>query len=1348
MKSASLNKHVRQELEQFRDQCHYHLSEIVLRLEDCWVSRRERWFAVLSAPMLGHVQLAGMPQFGFPVTVKQVVPRGIDLNDEELAQLTLRQEEHLRWKKFCPDIKNALVPLSGKCPTALHSWGSQLSACACGCRLDGFSDNTLSTRGIYGILFPCDFQIDLGSMSEQAMRHPHPTEVALMTGVPVPSEWKFGLKLALAGLGQQAAPFQIVWLAGQIRSHTERLHFGGTKVDCNRLMDVMRDQILLQSKQLFGKCPTNNDTCGLSEPPCIPIGETQSLVPWVGFSHDGGRNMVTTIDHDTLAKTVVQLEHGDVGLAALIQAESKLQGDRDYLEVTDGHTGVVVSPHECIGGRCLVFQWWPNPFTQPVSLLPAIEESRNSAQGLHSTEMQEEISPTVPFVIDALQNIDMGVDSDEDGLLHAKVPCDLFDIQEVYTEFALQNPGSDNPDCHPNCADAVGVIHNHDDCGPSDDPVVALTHDQLCSLLRPLIGSFAVLDSLRKQCVSTVDRLKILDHQSQLTADDEIRWHIDRILQLSGKEGWYQIDPLILEEGLHRDIDCLLAEFIRTCSIPPKAFVGVVRSHGHWIPFVWQWNTSLVSVWSWDVSANHPEISPIHKAIARVLGVPNFMVKVELRNFSNANMCGICAIRFVDCMVRGKMLPTCLEDVKYLHATGRELFLEFVVQNDFLPRPWTWGSGLDPKAYSVSDLFEQHGVPKDCIDTRIDQAVQALGVHPVQQAMLGSFPWKTLKAISNNCRPPFQLVLPAELQDFLQKKSLQNHVGKGKKLTKGVEKKQLQKPQALDPSKVVLEKGSFAKEDATVLSHISFSQVGPFAEGVALATLDQMECHLKAGQHVTQNALAIVVLNGGDSPPPTTLLWHQIRVLVRCQANNEPLLVPAILVQLGKKPVVQAKLRSSIEIPAVPAACCKISVYRDMVDGSWQQFVQGPVRYLFQHLPMFEVCKTPDCDQETCVKWHQSTEQVVGEPVLDVWRRQWLSLGFKVTSPEDASIFVVNFRYVQSLQDRLMACSGKIGIFVEPRTLDSRSPLLDFQVIWLKEPLPELLRIAQVNPLVVGLARLGSRLGVRTTTSNASELAKQLKPGSIFLASGSKSQFELGPLPYGMDRLTVSKVCAQWGWQARPMFPIKALEHDQGTVWLVQAVVDPPDTVFSYKGGEIIITKIPDKVASGPSVSSSHVVASASTLGLCTLSHEAVVDPKGDDPWAKFDPWSNSKLQVHDKVLPPVGLKEVEDRIEKAVLARVAPMEVDDQPCKMDSFVNTTEARFAALEQQVLQLHTGQQSLEQQVDASTKRCDAQLHHFQQQFGAQLEAQGAQIQTLFRDQMQQIESLLSKKARTE
>ena len=198
------------------------------------------------------------------------------------------------------------------------------------------------------------------------------------------------------------------------------------------------------------------------------------------------------------------------------------------------------------------------------------------------------------------------------------------------------------------------------------------------------------------------------------------------------------------------------------------------------------------------------------------------------------------------------------------------------------------------------------------------------------------------------------------------------------------------------------------------------------------------------------------------------------------------------------------------------------------------------------------------------------------------------------------------------------------------------------------------------------------------------------------------------------------------------------------------SVTEPPESAFLYQGGQVIITKVPNKADGSNAQVASDVIASSSTLGLCALAKGVGKGKdKGDDPWVKQDPWAGYRSSTSgEKALPPVGLKEVEERIEKAVLARVTPMEIDDQSARIDTHVASTEARFAALEQQVMQLHTGQVTLEQQIDASSKKNDAQLHHIQQQFSAQIEAQGAQIQTLFGDQMRQIESLLSKKARTE
>ena len=234
-----------------------------------------------------------------------------------------------------------------------------------------------------------------------------------------------------------------------------------------------------------------------------------------------------------------------------------------------------------------------------------------------------------------------------------------------------------------------------------------------------------------------------------------------------------------------------------------------------------------------------------------------------------------------------------------------------------------------------------------------------------------------------------------------------------------------------------------------------------------------------------------------------------------------------------------------------------------MVEVDWAQVVRSPVKYVLAHIAPLQVCRQGTLQSPcACSKWHPTQADVIEDPVLDVWRRHWVSLSFRQVSPEQADIFLVNLRCLETLQLDVLACSGRHGIFIEPRTLDSRDPLLSYQVLWLpKTPHDELLRIQQCTLQVVGLACLGARLGVRSRVEDASDLAKQLKPGSIFLAAGAKMTFELGPLPYGMDRLTVSRLCSQWHWQARPLHPSRSVEGALGNIWLVQACVNPPNAV-------------------------------------------------------------------------------------------------------------------------------------------------------------------------------------------
>ena len=153
------------------------------------------------------------------------------------------------------------------------------------------------------------------------------------------------------------------------------------------------------------------------------------------------------------------------------------------------------------------------------------------------------------------------------------------------------------------------------------------------------------------------------------------------------------------------------------------------------------------------------------------------------------------------------MLPDSQYEVMVLHETGRRLFATAVAQARECPRPWVWGAGLDPHAHKrLVDLLQQHGVPSDMVESRIALMSQALGIGSLQRVLVSTSPWRGLKSLANQNRPPFQLVLAHELAEVVKAKAQQ---GGQQKRKKGTGKGLPQPPTALDPAKLKLEPGFF-----------------------------------------------------------------------------------------------------------------------------------------------------------------------------------------------------------------------------------------------------------------------------------------------------------------------------------------------------------------------------------------------------------------------------------------------------------------------------------------------------------------------------------------------------------
>ncbi len=1300
--SARSNRFVRNQIESFCSQCGYVLAERILKLEDVWVSKRERWWAVLSVASMGVLKLQDFGRGNYPKCVLDVMPRQMDMPVESLEQLLVSLEEHQALLKYC-DPKSMVLPTRSRCPTALHSWGSQVLPCPCGCRPTGFSDQTLAARGIYGVFLPAEGSHVIGDDAFQLIRHLHPSELAVLTWCPVPSAWPGSLRLALCGLGQQASPLQAAWIAGQLHQLIDRF-LGITPVfDCCGALRELMVMIMDQSQALFGDSTSTVGSPSAELEPEIPVmPDVQRLVPanvlpqWISPTHVGGPMSFTLHFEDTQKQEIISISHPGVTVGNLRAAEVHINPLVQLWDVIDCATGLPLSNEAVVMQKSLLIR--PAQCVYDEVLVESHDEPMDDAAGVEAGESQgiEAISPTIPFKICQEGVPDVGVE--------------------------------------------VG-----------SDPLLALAPSQLLEVAPPSIGSVDVLKALRAQSMPGSLRRTLLHNQEFLWADDEIKWHLEDMISKSSQEGWILLDPLLASVALTQRMASVLVPWFRQVGSSASGIVSCVQVFGHWIPLIWTWNPSQLVCRSWDIQRDSPlNMSFLHEAIALAVGARSWSTHVVHRMFAVGDLCGVCAVRFVDSVLRGKMLPDSRDDAVALHETGRQRFLT-AIAGDVCPRPWVWGGGLDPHAHQrLVDVMQQHGVPVDMVESRIALLVQALGIGPVQKVMIGTNPWRGLKSLANQARPPFQLVLASELADVVKMKAQQ---GGQQKKKKGTGKGPSPAPPALDPAKLKLEPGFFTHADGTALRVIGSSQIGPFAEGVTLVSSSAVEQILASGKLVSKFPLAAVVINADPDGLQTALTWSQLRVPVRCIVNDDPMLVHACVVQLGQGLVTQSS-STKVVVEDTQAACVKIAVYRDCISCHWSDFIGGPVRYILERILALQVCHSdePSC---ACVKWHIG-DSGVRDPVLDVWRRQWVSATFKMVPPDQAEVFIVNVRFSKDAERSVLSVSGENGIFVEPRSLDGRQPVHDWQVLWLhRTSLKEVMHVKQCNPNVVGVARLGSRFGVRVHVDHAVEVGAIVKPDTVILAAGARQHFEIGPIPFGFDRAAVQALCQRWKWQAKAVNPIRTLDGQVGTMWHVQSSADPPATVISTQHGEIVVAKMKQKGGNGGEKVVS-TIGSNETLGLCALDSHA----GNDDPWSNYrDPWSSSLRKVQMPVQlpgPEDAFRQAEARIEKAVLARLPQpkaecMEVDGDGERLAEVEQNAQAHAVKLqdmETQISQLVQHQQNMEAKIDANARKADVQVHQLQVSVSAQFDAQSSRMEDMFSKQMDQLSALLSKRARTE
>lgn len=438
----------------------------------------------------------------------------------------------------------------------------------------------------------------------------------------------------------------------------------------------------------------------------------------------------------------------------------------------------------------------------------------------------------------------------------------------------------------------------------------------------------------------------------------------------------------------------------------------------------------------------------------------------------------------------------------------------------------------------------------------------------------------------------------------------------------------------------------------------------------------------------------------------------------------------------------------------------KLVLYRDQCPVDWQQVVAHPLKVLLWMLLPLCPCDDPSCEG-LCECWHPAEKAVLSDPLMEVWGRQWLSAAFSHVPATEAEMFSLHVRLPRLLQTLVQTYSGVSGLFTEPRTEDGRQASDQYHVVWTpRADISSLLMQKQTRPTVLGIARVGSKLGLRCRAADAAKLFAELRPGSIYLPAGRKASWLVGPFPFGTLKTSVADTLRDAGWIARPLQTQSAHKHISGVLYRVQSVTEPPSRKLSMAHGDVLVTRIDEEKIEEQT--SMQIVGSARKRSMVSTSHQGV------DMLQINDPWARAKGVVAQQVGggSPDVVGDLEEKITAAVVARLdkgKDMEVDEHDDEVAARVSQLEAQMHDM--QVQQAHMGEAlqrqgqehtaqvnqlhaSLQSQRDQLERTLHSNVVSFQEQFAQQERNQEALLNSMFGKQMEQLEALLAKRPRTE
>lgn len=248
---AGSDAFVRWHIDQFCSRTGFHKSETILHLNEVWPCKRSRWWCILTAPLVGKVDLKPFPVCNDLKSVRDVMPQIRSWCAHEERSLMLTAVETEAFIDSSGNCTSYLLNFAGTMPCALHAWGSQMIACPCGCRQQGLSPDRIKTRGLYGVLVRSVPPDDDKLSQYQHVRHLHPQEAAIMCAMDPCLHWGKDPRLALSGVGQIASPVQAMWVFQHLLRQVHFVKLGEWSVKPQAALLTYRSWLLARARQLW-----------------------------------------------------------------------------------------------------------------------------------------------------------------------------------------------------------------------------------------------------------------------------------------------------------------------------------------------------------------------------------------------------------------------------------------------------------------------------------------------------------------------------------------------------------------------------------------------------------------------------------------------------------------------------------------------------------------------------------------------------------------------------------------------------------------------------------------------------------------------------------------------------------------------------------------------------------------------------------------------------------------------------------------------------------------------------------------------------------------------------------------